>query len=173
MAYAQDISLPASDFRSVPFVTIRQSLPSRVYLVSLFIDQLMVFISRYRGTHKDNFALETALREALVNAIVHGNRQNSNKLVRVKCRCSSDGDVSIRVEDEGCGFDSQNVPDPTSANNLLRPHGRGIYLMRALMDEVDFEQGGSVVHMRKRASSESREMPAPVQENVQMACAGK
>ena len=64
----------------------------------------------------------------------------------------TDGTVSITIEDEGCGFDTDAVPDPTSPDNLLRPRGRGIYLMRSLMDEVDFEQSGSVVHMRKSAN---------------------
>jgi serine/threonine-protein kinase RsbW len=69
----------------------------------------------------------------------------------------ADGEVLVTVEDEGSGFRSDVVPDPTSPDNLLRTHGRGLYLMRTLMDEVNFEQGGSVVHMRKRANADSDE----------------
>jgi anti-sigma regulatory factor (Ser/Thr protein kinase) len=65
-----------------------------------------------------------------------------------------DGEVSITVRDEGRGFDSNAVPDPTSRENLLFTHGRGIYLMKTLMDEVSFEEGGSVVRMRKNSNGD-------------------
>jgi len=63
-----------------------------------------------------------------------------------------DGEVSITVRDEGKGFDSRTVLDPTRLENLLFTHGRGIYLMKTLMDEVSFEEGGSVVRMRKNSN---------------------
>jgi len=115
----------------------------------------MRFVSRFRVADDNNVEIELALREALVNAIVHGNEQDPRKRVYVNCRCTTDGEVSITVEDEGHGFENDAVPDPTSPENLLRTHGRGIYLIRTLMDEVDFEQGGSVVRMRKRANTGS------------------
>jgi len=93
-----------------------------------------------------------------VNAIVHGNEEDPNKLVYVKCRCTRDGEVSITVEDEGNGFEHEAVPDPTSLDNQLRTNGRGIHLIRTLMDEVDFEEGGSVLHMRKRANAGESEL---------------
>jgi len=65
-----------------------------------------------------------------------------------------DGEVSITVRDEGNGFDSSAVLDPTFRENLLFTHGRGIYLMRTLMDEVSFEDGGAVVRMRKKSNSD-------------------
>jgi len=103
----------------------------------------------------NNFEIELALREALVNAIVHGNQNDPSKCVYVNCRCTTDGRVSITVEDEGNGFGYDTVPNPTSPDNRQRTHGRGIFLIRRLMDEVDFEQGGSVIHMRKGASADS------------------
>jgi serine/threonine-protein kinase RsbW len=121
----------------------------------------MRFISRSRVSDEDNFEIELALREAIVNAIVHGNQQDPRKRVYINCRCMADGEVSVTVEDEGIGFRSDAVPDPTSPDNRLRTHGRGIYLMRTLMDEVDFEQGGSVVHMRKRANAGSHATRKP------------
>jgi len=63
-----------------------------------------------------------------------------------------DGEVSITVRDEGRGFDSNAVPDPTFLENLLFTNGRGIYLMKTLMDEVAFEEGGAVVRMRKNSN---------------------
>jgi len=96
---------------------------------------------------------EIALREALANAIVHGNQEILHKRVYVTCRCTTDGEVSITVEDEGQGFDSEAVLDPTAPENRLLTYGRGIYLMKTLMDEVRFERGGAVVHMRKDSIS--------------------
>ena len=140
---------------SVSFVGVRNTLPSDIDMVSPFVDQLMRFISRFRAVDGENFEIELALREAIVNAIVHGNRGDRRKRVYVNCRCMTDGEVSVTVEDEGIGFRSDAIPDPTSLDNRLLTHGRGIYLMRTLMDEVDFQQGGSVVHMRKRANAGS------------------
>jgi serine/threonine-protein kinase RsbW len=139
---------------SLSFVELRTSIASRVDIVSPFIEQVMSFISR-AVADRNNFDVELALREALVNAIVHGNQEAPDRRVYVSCRCMPDGEVSITIQDEGRGFEYDAVPDPTSSDNQLRTHGRGIYLMRTLMDQVDFEQGGSVVHMHKRANAAS------------------
>lgn len=147
---------PASQsLHSAPFVGLRNTLRSDVGNISPFIDQLMLFISKFRVQDEDNFEIELALREALVNAIIHGNRNDSQKRVYIDCRCTTDGEVSITVEDEGNGFEHDAVPDPTSPENRLGSNGRGIYLIRTLMDDVYFEEGGSVVHMRKRANAAS------------------
>ena len=153
--HAQLAPPTSQSFRGVSFVELRDTLPSHVDIISPFVDQMMRFISRYRKADGNKLEIELAVREALANAIVHGNQENPHKRVYVKCRCTTDGEVSITVEDEGRGFEHDVVPDPTSPHNLLRTHGRGIYLMRALMDEVDYEQYGSVVRMRKRANTGS------------------
>jgi serine/threonine-protein kinase RsbW len=139
----------SQSFRSVSFVELRNTLSSDVEIVSPFVDQLMRFISRFRVADENNVEIELSLREALVNAIVHGNQEDPHKHVHVRCRCTADGEVSVTVEDEGNGFEPDAVPDPTSLDNRLRTDGRGIYLIRTLMDEVCFEHGGSVVRMRK------------------------
>jgi serine/threonine-protein kinase RsbW len=92
--------------------------------------------------------VEIALREALANAIIHGNHENSGKHVHIRCRCEPT-EISIAVKDEGRGFDIEKIADPTAPENQGSIHGRGIYLMKALMDEVRFEEDGVVVHMRK------------------------
>jgi len=94
--------------------------------------------------------VEIALREALANAIIHGNHEDRLKHVHVTCRCEPD-EVSIAVKDEGSGFDINTVPDPTARENIGSVHGRGILVMKALMDEVRFEESGVAVHMRKSA----------------------
>ncbi|MGA8271716.1 MAG: ATP-binding protein [Candidatus Sulfotelmatobacter sp.] len=149
MAYGQALSHTPQVFRTVPFIELRQSLPSRISIISPFVDQLMRFIARFRNADGSEREIEMAMREALANAIIHGNKKDARKRVYVVCRCTSGGEVSIRIEDEGQGFDVDNVPDPTTRENRLLTHGRGIYLMKTLTDEVCFEQGGAAVCMRK------------------------
>jgi serine/threonine-protein kinase RsbW len=158
MACAQAVSLASPAFRSVPFVELRQSLPSQIAIISPFVDQLMHFIARFRTPDGSELNIEAALHEALANAIVHGNQEDLRKLVFVACRCTTDGEVSLTVQDEGQGFDTAAVQDPTTPENRLLAHGRGIYLMKTLMDDVGFEQGGAVVYMHK--ASNARPMAA-------------
>jgi len=92
-----------------------------------------------------------ALREALANAIKHGNKLSSEKRVLVHMLLV-DGQLQIEVEDEGEGFDPASLEDPTSPGNLLRSSGRGVFYMHQFMDEVNFrvgEQGGTRVELIK------------------------
>jgi len=152
MAHTQSPSLLPRNAHSSPFIELRQSLPSKVAVITPFADQLMNFILRFRSADGTEAYIEMALHEALANAVIHGNGENSCKRIYVECRCYLDGEVSITVRDEGKGFDSRTVLDPTRLENLLFTHGRGIYLMKTLMDEVSFEEGGSVVRMRKNSN---------------------
>ena len=126
-------------------------MPSEVAAISPFVDKLMLLIRKCGCVPEGDSDVEVALREALANAIIHGNHENPRKHVHVRCRCKPD-EVSIAVKDEGRGFDVNNIADPTAPENIGSVHGRGIYLMKALMDEVRFEEGGVVVQMRKSAS---------------------
>ena len=110
----------------------------------------------------DEPSVELALAEALNNAVVHGNRMDRQKLVQVLCRCELGKGVSVVVKDQGRGFDPNAVPDPTAAENMGADHGRGIWVMKSVMDEVSFEHGGTEVRMRKRpARQPGTECPAP------------
>jgi serine/threonine-protein kinase RsbW len=152
MAHTQALHPVSRTFHSIPFVELQRSFPSEIRAISPFIDQLMRFILNFRNRDGSEIEIEVALREALANAVVHGNGQNCRKRVYVGCRCYVDGEVSIMVWDEGRGFDRNTLPDPTTPENLLFTHGRGIYLMKTLMDEVSFEGGGTAVHMRKKSN---------------------
>jgi serine/threonine-protein kinase RsbW len=132
----------------------RQSFPSQIHAISPCVDQLMYFMAKFRSMDGSETDIEIALVEALENAVVHGNGEDHHKRVYVTCRCTADG-VSITVQDDGQGFDTGTLPDPTAAENRLRTSGRGIYLMKALMDEVRFEKSGAVVHMRKKSNRSS------------------
>jgi len=115
------------------------------------------FFMEKRGTAKEaEEEIEIAIYEALANAVIHCNHENQQKKVHVVCRCSMDGEVLVSVRDEGEGFDSRVIPDPTEAQRLLLTHGRGLYLMKAMMDEVSFEENGTLVRMRKRMKALDR-----------------
>ena len=93
-----------------------------------------------------------AIREAVANAVQHGNRLQPDKMVHVVLAIGEEH-LDIEIKDEGGGFDPGNLPDPLAAENLLKPTGRGIFLMRRLVDAVDFEfvdNGATVVRLRKR-----------------------
>jgi serine/threonine-protein kinase RsbW len=154
MAHIQNLTLMRQKFHAVPFVELRQSFSSQVTAISPLVDQLMMFIRNCRKTDGSELEIETAVREAIANAIIHGNHEDPHKRVRVMCRCNSDGEVRITVRDEGPGFQIDAVPDPTSPENRLSTHGRGTYLIRMLMDEVSFVKGGSVVRMRKKSNAD-------------------
>jgi serine/threonine-protein kinase RsbW len=152
-------SLVRSTSHFHPFVELTQSFPSEVAAIEPFVDQLMRFISKFRTQDGSEADIETAVHEALANAVVHGNCKNPEKRVYVVCHCDLDGGISITIGDQGQGFDNRAVPDPTAPENQLLAHGRGIYLMRASMDEVRFDSEGVVVRMRKKPNAASQEAP--------------
>ena len=97
-----------------------------------------------------------ALREALANAIKHGNKLNPDKRVFVHVSLHPDGELHIEVEDEGDGFDPAVLADPTMPDNIMRSSGRGVYYMRQFMDKVQFragERGGTCLELVKHISS--------------------
>jgi serine/threonine-protein kinase RsbW len=125
-------------------------IPSEVKAISPLVDRLMRLIEGSHCITGEEHAVELALREALSNAIVHGNRQDAHKLVHVRCRCKVGKGISMSVRDQGQGFDAQTVTGSVAVENLEAEHGRGIRLMKLVMDEVSFEHGGTEVLMCKR-----------------------
>jgi serine/threonine-protein kinase RsbW len=109
------------------------------------IEQLLQ--SRHVGEH-DVFSIKLALEEALVNAIKHGNQMDRAKKVRIAYQLHPDR-FDVQISDDGCGFDPGDVPDPTAFENLERPCGRGLMLMRHYMTDVAFNDKGNGVLMSK------------------------
>ena len=94
------------------------------------------------------FDIHVGFEEALRNAMLHGNKEHPGKKVYIETEMTENS-IIITVEDEGEGFDHKRIPDPTIGENLLKEGGRGVYLIRHLMDEVRYEDGGRKVVMIK------------------------
>ena len=94
--------------------------------------------------------LEIALREALANAVFHGNRSDAAKKVLVRAYCDPKKGFVIAVRDEGRGFDPAKVPDPRREDRIQLTHGRGIFLMRELMDHIEHRKGGREIVLYKK-----------------------
>jgi serine/threonine-protein kinase RsbW len=130
-------------------------MPSKIQAISPLVDRLMRLIEGSQCVPGEEFDVELALREALENAVVHGNQENPERKVRIRCRCQPGNEISIVVTDQGKGFDFETIVRKGITSDPDSEHGRGLQLMKAYMDDVHFERGGSEVHMRKRAQTTS------------------
>ncbi len=114
------------------------------------ISEVEALIDKVCADHKVNDDLYgnilIAVTEATNNAIVHGNSKESSKKVRLHVN-KGDGEIVFSVEDEGKGFNFEDLPDPTAPENLEKPDGRGIFLMRNLSDKIEFFENGSKVNI--------------------------
>ena len=126
-------------------------IPSKIQAISPLVDRLMLLIEGSQCVSGKEFDIELALREALENAVVHGNQEDPERKVHVRCRCQPGKEMSIVVTDQGNGFDFETIVREGITSDPDSEHGRGVQLMKAYMDDVHFERGGSEVHMRKRA----------------------
>jgi serine/threonine-protein kinase RsbW len=132
--------------------TTELSLPSRIETVAAAAAAVAEFIGRFGVSDDAAFGIDMAVREAVTNAVLHGNRQDETKTVDIVLKSSPDA-VEISVHDQGPGFNPEDVPDPTANENILKTSGRGIFFMRTFMDEVDWlirPEGGTTVRMLKR-----------------------
>jgi len=117
--------------------------------ITLFIDQVMGLLREGQTADGKEFEIELALREALANAVLHGCKSDPEKRVECTVACEEAGGILIIVRDPGKGFDPLNVQSPLVGENIMADHGRGIFLMNMLMDEVRWERGGTEIHLRK------------------------
>lgn len=137
-------------------MTIDAWMPSEIETISPLVDQLMRMIEGSRCVEGNEFAVELALREALSNAVIHGNGMDAHKLVEVHCRCEREKGVWLTVKDQGKGFDPNAVRDALDSEGLNADHGRGIHLLKLMMNEVSFASGGTEVQMRKGPARDAR-----------------
>ena len=146
---ARPSRLPVKLDRRRLVLRFRALLPSTRESINLAVDKVMT-VAREAGCLSSDVAdVEIAVREALANAIIHGNNNESHKKVLLRCYGDPDDGILLAVRDEGPGFDPSAVPDPRSAERLELPHGRGIFLMRELMDHTEHRKGGREVVLYK------------------------
>ena len=122
------------------------SVPSQIENVENLVAELVDFVCG--STKLDAYAISLALTEALSNAIIHGNKNNRRKKIHVQV-VRGQQRVTFKVADEGSGFEYKKVSDPTRAENLLKLNGRGIFLIRHLMDQIRFNRSGNEITMIK------------------------
>ena len=127
-------------------------LPSRVESVAEAAAAAAKVMSSAGFGEENAFGVDMAVREAVTNAVLHGNRQDETKSVEIAFTVSPVA-LEITVRDHGLGFDPESVPDPTDQQNVMKTSGRGIFFMRTFMDEVSWSrhpEGGTVVRMTKK-----------------------
>ena len=131
-------------------IRLRIRVPARRESIPAALEPMMGFARQCGCDESAEPDLEIALREALANAIVHGSGSNGEKRVRIRCYGVPDTALVIAVRDEGDGFDPAGVPDPRAEDRRFLHHGRGLFLMRELLDHLDYRKGGREVVLYKR-----------------------
>ncbi|MCJ7543571.1 MAG: ATP-binding protein [Phycisphaerae bacterium] len=124
-------------------------IPSELQVIRQAALKVLDVVKRCGYDEASAFGIRLALEEALHNAVKHGNRTDPAKVVKVDYDVDRSRAI-LTVTDQGQGFDPAVVPDPTTDENLERPSGRGIMLMRAYMDQVHFNGRGNQVRMVKQ-----------------------
>lgn len=123
-------------------------IPSQIQYIRKVSDRILDGLSSYGVNSEDIFDIRLCVEEAVRNAIVHGNRSDKKRRVTVSYRLDNDA-INIEIEDEGKGFDHKAVPDPTKDENIMKNSGRGVYIIKKLMDKVEFNKNGNKIMMFK------------------------
>ena len=149
-------SAPAPDFdKDALLLRFHEQIPSTSEAVNEVVPRLLEIVRELECAPGEADKVELALHEALNNAVLHGSGENPEKKVEIICLCDEAHGILISVRDSGPGFDPKDIPDPREAQNIYSSHGRGIYLIRELMDDVRFEDGGRTVVMKKEANGKN------------------
>ncbi|MFN8396878.1 MAG: ATP-binding protein [Bacteroidia bacterium] len=118
--------------------------PERIHEVEQFIEE----IRDHLGFKDDVYGnVMIAVTEAVNNSILHGNRGDDSKTVRIQCSSLNPYRIMMAIEDQGIGFDPEALPDPTAPENVMRESGRGVFLMRTLSNAIRFHDQGRRVEM--------------------------
>jgi serine/threonine-protein kinase RsbW len=143
--------LPEYDFDPNALdLRIRVTLAADRRSVDPVVAQVMESVRKMKNVDGKEDAIELALQEALANAVVHGAKEDPSKVVECLVAFDEQRGILIIVRDPGPGFDPQAIPACTMGENLYSNHGRGIFLINQLMDEVKFHKNGTEIHMVKR-----------------------
>jgi len=143
--------LPEHDFDPDKLsLSVRVALAADRKAVDQVVEQVMRSVRDMKCVDGKEDDIELALQEALANAVVHGAKEDPTKTVECLVACDEQRGILIIVRDPGEGFDPKAIPSCTMGENLYSNHGRGIFLINQLMDEVKFRKNGTEIHMVKR-----------------------
>ncbi len=137
--------------------SIEFELPTAISLMHIVLEYLLKRVEKLGVVKPERSNLFVALDEAFVNAVKHGNRFDTQKLVRITAEVSKQ-EARFTIEDEGEGFDVANVPDPLDPENLFKSSGRGVLFIYNIMDEVMYNERGNRLTMVKRSETTDREL---------------
>jgi serine/threonine-protein kinase RsbW len=146
----EDLTLLAMELTSLELKVNRVVIPSEPQQIHRIEERILGELETLNYGERVLFGVRLAIEEAVINAIKHGNKMDKAKDVTVVWS-ADEKECVITVEDEGEGFDPNNVPDPTIDENIELSHGRGLVLMKAYMDEVAYNDRGTCVTMKKKA----------------------
>jgi serine/threonine-protein kinase RsbW len=128
---------------------LKLDFPADTDAIGAVTDAISETLAQLRVPEQKRLEIGLAVQEALVNAVVHGCKNNPLKEVRCRLQSDSQGRIVVIVTDPGPGFNPDTLSDPKRPENVLADHGRGVYLIRQLMDEVQFDKGGNEIRMWK------------------------
>jgi serine/threonine-protein kinase RsbW len=126
-----------------------RTMPADSEAIGAAVDSITATLERLEVPEQKRFEIALAVQEALANAVVHGCGNDPSKQVRCRLQSDPQGRIVIIVTDPGPGFSPDVAPDPKRSENLYTDHGRGVYLIRQLMDEVHFAPNGNEIRMWK------------------------
>ena len=142
-------TLPRCDFESKNLILkLQKTLEGRLEAIPPLVEGVMEVVQSMGGAVGKEREVEVALIEALANAVQHGCKNDPTKKVEVCVACDESRRLLIVIRDPGPGFDPSAIPNPVLGQNLLSTHGRGVFLINQLVDEVRYEKGGTEIHMK-------------------------
>ena len=142
-------TLPKCEFESKNLILkLQKKMEARVEAIPPFVEDVMKIVQSMGCAAGKEREVEIALLEALANAVVHGAKNDPSKEIECCVACDESRGLLVIIRDPGEGFDPASVPSPIVGQNLFASHGRGIYMINQLMDEVRYEKGGTEIHMK-------------------------
>lgn len=134
-------------------LTIKRELESNPRECVTLIRQMLAGLESFGWTQQDVFGIHMAIEEAVMNAIKHGNKEDSDKKVQVEIEIDVNN-FYAKISDQGCGFCMEEVPDPTLEENLEKTSGRGVMLIKNFVDDCKYNEVGNSVELRKSKTTE-------------------
>ena len=156
MAHGAKWLLAHTILRSMAGRGVQIRMPSRPSAIAPTIDRVLNAVAPAGFTAAQRDDLSVALAEALANAVVHGNRRRARAFVAIGVLVEPRKSATITVRDSGKGFQRDSVPDPRHPDALMLPRGRGVFLMRRLMDAVEYNRKGNEVRLTLRRRARRR-----------------